>query len=142
MSTPTRAALVDDTGAVTNVIVLDPAGKWTPPAGLTIRELPADSPVAPGWTQDGATYAPPPALGVDRTTIPADGTTPAVVTYRNTRPDAPASVTFTANGATQAVQLAGGEARLEVVSSTPGDTVTVTVDALPGAAVTITVTGV
>ncbi|MBZ5736507.1 hypothetical protein K8Z61_18605 [Nocardioides sp. TRM66260-LWL] len=51
-----RAALIGPGGDVVNVIALpdtwDPAspGAWAPPDWQTIKPLPADSPVAPGWT--------------------------------------------------------------------------------------------
>lgn len=138
-TTPPRAALVDADGTVVNVVVVDPAGSWKAPKGLTVRPLPDDAAAGPGWTYDGTTYAPPPVrqMTVDRASIPADGTTPAVVTYADTHPDAPASVTFTVNGATQTVTTTKGTAALDVVSTTPGDTITVTVDALPAATLTI-----
>lgn len=135
-----RAALTDASGNVTNVIVLDPAGGWAPPKGLTVRQLADTDLVGPGWAYDANGFHGPASLTVDPVTIPPDGTTAAAVTYTNTRADAPTSVTFTANGATKAVTLANGVASLDVSSATPGDTIDVTVDALPGATVTVTVT--
>lgn len=137
----TRAALVDNDGNVTSVIIVDSAIGYTPPDGLTLAAV-GSEPVGPGWTYAGGTFTPPPArsLTVDRVTIPADGTTVAVVTYTDTHDDAPASVVFTVNGATKTVTLtAAGNAVLDVASSTADDTITVTVDALPEASVTITV---
>lgn len=51
-------ALIQD-GVVSNVIVWDGGAEWTPPDGATAELLPADSPVAPGYTFDGATYTAP-----------------------------------------------------------------------------------
>ncbi|TIC78769.1 hypothetical protein [Nocardioides sp. GY 10127] len=44
-----RAALIDETGYVANVIEIDDASTYTPPEGLTL--LVTDEAIAPGWTQ-------------------------------------------------------------------------------------------
>lgn len=135
-----RAALINGS-RVTNVIIIDPEILYAPSGGQIVVTLPDNSPVGPGWTYDGATFTAPPTrtLTVDRASIPANGTTAAVVTYRDTFPDGPASVTFTVNGVAQAVTVTNSEALLDVVSSTPGDTIEVTVGEL---STTITVGGV
>lgn len=137
-----RAAVTDTTGQVVNVIVVEDA-TFDPGDGLTLTLLPDGSPVGPGWRLVSGSWVEPPRrdLTIDRTSIPANGTTPAVVTYTDTHDDAPTSVVFTVNGATDTVTVVDGAAVLEVVSTTAGDTITVTVDALPDAAVTITVEG-
>jgi hypothetical protein len=79
-----------------------------------------------------------PTLTVAPDTIPADGVTAAVVTYTDPGTERTTSVAFTANGISESVDLdANGVALLDVVSSTPGDTITVSVDTIPN---TVTVT--
>ena len=56
-----RTALVDATGAVVNVVVVDDTSAWEPPDGQTPYGLPDDSHVGLGWTHDGTTFNPPPA---------------------------------------------------------------------------------
>lgn len=138
-----RAAVTDTTGQVVNVIIVNDT-TFDPGPDLTLAVLPDGSTVGPGWRLVAGAWAEPPRrdLAANRDSIPGDGTTAATVTYTDTHDDAPTSVVFTVNGATKTVQLtAAGNAILDVVSSTPGDTVVVTVDALPDAAVTITVEG-
>jgi hypothetical protein len=53
----TRYALVDGVGNVTNVILLDDPGKYTPAAGLTLQ-LDAVG-VGPGWRFANSTFTPP-----------------------------------------------------------------------------------
>lgn len=136
-----RAALIDN-GTVLNVIVVDPDNDYTPPDGTELVELADDVVIEPGWLVNGTGYRRPPhrELTGGGVAISPDGVSTTVVTYTDTHDDAPDTVTFTVNGATKVVQLtAAGNAFLDVVSSTPGDTITVTVDALPDAVVTITV---
>lgn len=59
--TAIRTALVDATGAVTNVVLVDPATSWEPPEGQTAYQLTDDSQVGPGWTRTGTTFTPPTA---------------------------------------------------------------------------------
>jgi hypothetical protein len=79
-----------------------------------------------------------PTMTVAPDTIPPDGTTTAVVTYTDPGTEKTADVTFTVNGVAETVALdAQGVATLDVVSSTPNDTITVTTDT--GLSVVITV---
>lgn len=58
-----RAALIDSTGLVDNVIIVDPdadpATAFVPPDGFTLVELNDDSPVGPGWTRKGKKWLAP-----------------------------------------------------------------------------------
>lgn len=61
MVIPMNCALINASGTVTNVIVVDPAATYAPPGGLTLQPIPADEPVSIGWTfADGHFIAPPP----------------------------------------------------------------------------------
>lgn len=134
-----RAAVTDSTGLVVNSILVEDA-TFNPGPGLTLHILPEDSPVSKDWRKSGSDWVAPPRREFqgDGQTIPGDGSTAATVLYLDTYDDAPGSVVFTVNGtASSPVDLVNGEATLEIVSSTPGDVVQVTVDALPGKTVTI-----
>lgn len=65
------------------------------------------------------------SLTVNRTTIPADGTTIAVVTFAQKGPKAPAKVKFNVNGQEVEENLANGVATLEITSVNPGDVIEV-----------------
>lgn len=136
-----RAAVTTTTGQVVNVIVVED-DTFDPGDGLTLNLLPNESPVTQGWRLvEGEWVAPPRRdLTVDQDSIPGDGTTAATVTYTDTHDDAPTEVVFAVNGtASAATALVQGTASIEVVSSSPGDVITVTVDVLPDTQVAITV---
>lgn len=54
-----RAALVNETGLVESVIVVDLDGTYEPPGGYTAHVLTEGSQVGPGWTLAGGTFTPP-----------------------------------------------------------------------------------
>ena len=130
---------------VVNIIVADDeeTAVAVAPLGVSLVVDVTDQPqVALDWLYVDGELKPPPMryMNTDRHSIPADGTTAATVTYTDTYPDAPEQVVFTVNGATKTVQVtSAGNAFLDVVSSTPGDSIVVSVDALPGTSLTITV---
>lgn len=53
-----RAALIDPTGLVVNVILVGEG--YEPPDGLTLTPLEDDSPLGPGWTVGNGDPTPPP----------------------------------------------------------------------------------
>lgn len=54
-----RASLVDGSGLIVNVIVVDEGVEYVPPEGLTLVADPADI-AEPGGSWDGNTFHPPP----------------------------------------------------------------------------------
>lgn len=55
-----RAAVLDTSGVVVNVIEYDPDGEYDPGPGRTVAQLPADAgPVSAGWTRKGKAWQPP-----------------------------------------------------------------------------------
>lgn len=63
-----RAAVVDGDGLVVNVIEYDPEADYDPGEGLTVRELPDDSPVGIGHRRagNGKFVAPEPPAEADQ----------------------------------------------------------------------------
>lgn len=73
-----RSALVDASGFVLSVIMRDDAVPWDEaPVGITVVDIPSDSPVGPRWTYDGADFTAPPddAVVPDESAAPNPQTT-------------------------------------------------------------------
>jgi len=66
-----RAAIVEN-GLVTNVIEVADLQSFTPPSGELV-EIPDGTSAGPGWSYDGATFAPPP---------PKPAPVPETITFR------------------------------------------------------------
>lgn len=72
-----------------------------------------------------------PNLSTNTRNIPADGKTPAVITFTQKGPNTPTKVTFVVNeAATVEPVSADGIATCEIVSTNPGDVITVKVNGL------------
>lgn len=67
-------------------------------------------------------------LTVSRTIIDGDGVDSSTVTFKSDDPNPPNSIVFNINGTDQEVNLVDGLAVIDVNSSTPGDTITVSVN--------------
>lgn len=78
----------------------------------------------------------PASFTVDRSVIPADGTTIAVATYFNPALNAPANVSVTANGVSVNAPLVDAYAHVDITAAQVGP-IDIIVDALPEVVLTI-----
>jgi hypothetical protein len=121
-----RAALIDDTGTVSNIAIFEDwfnEASWN---GLKIVFVADDLHLSPGWTYSNGEFVPPPVNGLYAPQT-AKLSEKILANYTNTYPDTPANVLFTVNGATTTVALTSGVAELEITPSAIGP-ITVSVD--------------